>query len=89
MGPSPVPSTHRVFGPAHPLVGPKAHPFVGKKMSLIKHKITTSANNCIQTALVQDMVQDIHYTSHGKEICQHGKRLKNYFKNQLNKLDLS
>ena len=63
MGPSPVPSSHRVFGPAHPLVGPKAHPFVGKKMSLIKHKITTSANNCIQTALVQDMVQDIHLTA--------------------------
>ena len=47
------------------------HPWVKK------HKITTSANytDGIGTG----------YTSHNKELCLHGKRLKNYFKiNQSN-----
>ena len=59
------------FGPTHPPVG--------QKMSLVnfKHKITTSANytDSIGTG----------YMSHDKELCLHGKRLKNYFKiNQSN-----
>ena len=52
---------------------------MGQKKSLVnfKHKITTSANytDGIGTG----------YTSHDKEICLHGKRLKNNFKiNQSN-----
>ena len=47
---------------------------VGQKTSLVnfKHKITTSANytDSIGTG----------FTSHDKELCLQGKRLKNYFK---------
>ena len=49
---------------------PSAHPPVGQKTSLVnfKHKITTSAN-------YTDGI-GTRYTSHDKEICLHGKRLK-------------
>ena len=49
-------------------------PTRGSKTSIVnfKHKIMTSANytDGIGTG----------YTSHDKELCLHGKRLKNYFK---------
>ena len=50
---------------------PPTHPWV-KKRHLLTHKITASANytDCIGTG----------YMSHNKEICLHGKRLKNNFK---------
>ena len=55
---------------------------MGQKTSLVnfKHKITTSANytDGIGTG----------YTSHEKEICLHGKRLKIQLQNQSIKLDL-
>ena len=58
------------------------HSPLGQKTSLVnfKHKITTSANytDGIGTG----------YTSHEKEICLHGKRLKIQLQNQSIKLDL-
>ena len=62
VGPGLVSSTHRFFGTAHPPVG--------QKTSLVnfKHKITPSAN-------YTDGI-GTRYTSHDKEICLHGKRLK-------------
>ena len=66
VGPGPVSTTHIFFA--------LAHPHLGQKTSLVnfKHKITTSTNytDGIGTG----------YTSHDKEICLHGKRLKNNFK---------
>ena len=53
-----------------------AHPHLGQKTSLVnfKHKITTSTNytDGIGTGYTR--------TSHDKEICLLGKRLKNNFK---------
>ena len=55
---------------------------MGQKTSLVnfKHKIMTSAN-------YMDGI-GTWYMSYDKEICLHGQRLKNDFKNQSIKLDL-
>ena len=80
---NPQRQTASVWGPVqcrrHTDFFAHAHPLLGQKTSLVNlnHKITTSANytDGIGTG----------YTSHNKEICLHGKRLKNNFKiNQSN-----
>ena len=78
MGPGPVSSTHRFFC-ACPV---SAHLWVKKchLLTFVNTKITTSAN------YTDDIGKG--YTSHDKEICLHGKRLKNNLKiNQSNLTD--